>query len=129
MLYDGICNFCNASVQFILKRDPAGYFSFAAQQSDYGEKLMREYGIDPASEDTLILIEDGKVFTRSDAALRIAGKLSGPWRFLSLLTAVPRSLRNGIYTFIARNRYRWFGRKDSCPIPEPEWRQRFLDAE
>ncbi|MFJ7827288.1 thiol-disulfide oxidoreductase DCC family protein [Psychrobacillus sp. NPDC096623] len=125
ILFDGECNFCDASVQFIIKRDPKGYFQFAAQQSEIGEELKRQYAI-PEAMDSLVVVDQHKVYNSSDAALHITKHLSGLWGFLYVLKLVPKRLRDIVYKFVAKNRYAWFGKKDSCSIPSPEIRNRFL---
>jgi predicted DCC family thiol-disulfide oxidoreductase YuxK len=127
VLFDGVCNFCNGSVNFIIARDPRGEFSFAAIQSETGGRLMREAGMDPAECDSVILIEDGNAYVRSDAALRIARRLGAPWSAAYALTVLPRALRDLVYRLVAENRYRFFGRRDECMLPTPEVRGRFLD--
>lgn len=128
ILFDGVCNLCNASVQFILDRDPDARFRFASLQSEEGAALLRSHGGDPEALDSVVLIEDGRVFQHSDAALRIARHLSGAWPALAALRIVPRPLRDAGYRLVARNRYRWFGKEESCRLPTPETRARFLDA-
>lgn len=124
ILFDGVCNFCNNSVQFIVNRDPAGKFQFASQQSEIGEKLMAAYGV--SGNDSIVYIEDGQAFTKSTAALRIAKHLTMPWSICSIFTVIPLPIRNSIYNLIAKNRYRWFGKRESCMIPPPSIRKRFL---
>lgn len=126
VLFDGVCNLCNGSVQFIVRHDPAGRFRFASLQSREGQALLRRHGLDPADLFSVILVEGGRAYSRSDAALRIAGGLSGGWRAAGALRVVPRPLRDLVYGWVARNRYRWFGRQDACMIPTPELRGRFL---
>ena len=126
ILFDGVCNLCNGSVQFILLRDPRGYFQFASLQSDFGQQKMLEFGLDPEKLDTIILIENNQVYTHSTAPLRIARKLSGLWPMLYAFSIIPKFIRDRIYAWIARNRYRWFGKQESCMLPQPEWRGRFL---
>lgn len=128
VLFDGVCNLCNASVTFIIDHDPGAIFRFAALQSDAGRELLRSQGI-PAHRgdpDSIVLVEDGKVFGESTAALRIARRLSGPIRLLAVCLLLPRALRDPIYRFVARHRYRWFGRTESCRVPTPALRSRFL---
>lgn len=126
VLFDGVCNFCNGTVNFIIRHDPASHFRFAALQSEAGERLRREYDI--AEEiDSVILIEDGCAFTHSDAALRIARGLGGIWGLGYIFVFVPRIIRDGMYKLFASNRYRLFGRRDECMMPTPEVRERFLD--
>lgn len=128
VLFDGVCNLCNGSVQFILKRDPHGRFRFASLQSDAGRGLLHAHGLPADALESVVLVEDGRAWTRSDAALRIARGLSGGWRAAGVLRVVPRPLRDAVYGLVARNRYRWFGKRESCMIPTPEWRARFLDG-
>ncbi|QUG43297.1 thiol-disulfide oxidoreductase DCC family protein [Psychrobacillus sp. INOP01] len=125
ILFDGECNFCDASVQFIIKRDPKGYFQFAAQQSDIGLTLKRQYAVHDTL-DSILVIDQHKVYNSSDAALHISKHLNGLWSFLYMLRVIPKSIRDVVYKFIAKNRYAWFGKKDSCMIPSPEIRNRFL---
>ncbi|MFS0576058.1 thiol-disulfide oxidoreductase DCC family protein [Sporosarcina sp. 179-K 3D1 HS] len=125
VLFDGECNFCDASVQFILKRDPAAHFLFTSLQSETGQQLKKQYYI-PENVDSIVLIEKGKAYTKSSAALHIAKKLDGLWHLLFLFILVPRPLRDVAYDYIAKNRYKWFGKKDSCMLPPPEIRKRFI---
>jgi predicted DCC family thiol-disulfide oxidoreductase YuxK len=126
ILFDGVCNFCNGSVNFIIERDPQGYFKFAPLQSEIGEKLLKENGVDKAETDSVILVEDGKVYTYSEAALRIARKLSGKWSWFYHLRIVPRFVRDGFYKLFAKYRYKMFGKQDACMLPTPDIRARFL---
>ena len=127
VLFDGVCNLCNGAVNFIIDRDPDGYFRFAPLQSDTARApLPEEIGPDEAL-DTIVLIEDGRTFVRSTAALRIARRLTGPWPLLYAFLAVPRPLRDAVYDWIASNRYDWFGRRDQCRVPTPELQSRFLE--
>ncbi|BAQ09224.1 hypothetical protein OXB_0752 [Bacillus sp. OxB-1] len=125
ILFDGDCNFCDASVQFILKRDPAEHFLFASLQSDTGQKYREQYQI-PDDVDSIVLIEKEKAYTKSAAALHIAKKLDGMWHILFLLILVPRPIRDAVYDYVAKNRYRWFGKKEACMLPTPEERKRFI---
>jgi predicted DCC family thiol-disulfide oxidoreductase YuxK len=127
MLFDGVCNFCNASVNFLLDHDPEQRLRFAALQSAAGQRLLRHFRLRAADFDTLVLVEGPHCYVRSTAALRIAARLNGPWRFLAALLLVPTFLRDYAYEVVARNRYRWFGKSESCRMPIPELRQRFLD--
>jgi len=126
VLFDGVCNFCNASINFVIEHDRAGYFKFAPLQSAIGEELIAEHEIDRIETDSVILVEDGEVFTHSTAALRIAKHLDGPWSWAHGLIVLPRSLRDMAYRLFAKYRYRLFGRRDSCMMPTPEVRARFL---
>ena len=125
VLFDGVCNFCDASVNFIISRDRAGVFRFARLQSVAGRELIEKYSI-PADVDSVILIDNDRAFIHSDAALRIAQRLGGVWKLLSLFRIVPRPIRDWGYKLFAKNRYRLFGKKDSCMMPTPEIRERFL---
>ena len=126
ILFDGVCNFCNGSVNFIIERDPEAYFKFAPLQSEIGEKLLAEHKIDKNVTDSVILIEDGKVYTHSTAALRVARKLSGAWKLLYGFWIVPKFIRDFAYKLFAKNRYRMFGKQDACMLPTPNVRARFL---
>jgi predicted DCC family thiol-disulfide oxidoreductase YuxK len=127
VIFDGVCNLCESSVLFIIRRDAAGRFRFAAAQSSAGRELQQRYALDALDLETLILIKDGRAFTRSDAFLHIARELDRPWRLLAALRVVPRSLRDRAYALVARNRYRWFGRKPACMVPSEDVRARFLE--
>ena len=138
VLFDGVCNFCDASVNFIIDHDKAEYFKFAPLQSEEGRRLANEHGFESAAAeresaesglipiDSVILIEDGKAYTHSTAALRILRRLGAPWSWMYAFIIVPRPVRNWAYRLFARYRYRVFGRKDQCMIPTPEVRARFL---
>lgn len=127
LIFDGVCNLCTASVQFILRHEAAPSLRFAPLQSPAGERLLRERGLDPAQIQTLVLIEDGTAFVKSAAALRLARHLRLPWRLLRLAWIIPRALRDRIYAVVATHRYRWFGRRKSCLIPTSEVAARFLN--
>ena len=114
VLFDGVCNLCHASVLFVIDRDPRAHFAFAALQGEEAEL------------GSVLLVEGGRVYARSTAALRIARRLRGAWPLLSVLVVVPRPIRDAVYDWIARNRYRWFGRQEACRIPTPELRSRFV---
>lgn len=129
VLFDGVCNLCNASVNFIIDRDPKGRFQFAALQWPSGRALMQACGRDPHALDTLVLVEGSRCYTHSTAALRIARRLSGGWPLLAVLLALPRALRDPAYRLVSRQRYTWFGKQDACRLPTPELRSRFLGEE
>lgn len=138
VLFDGVCNFCDASVNFVIEHDRDGYFKFAPLQSDAGMKLAREHGLDPTVGggdetdeksipiDSVILVEDGHAYTHSTAALRIARRLSSPWSWAYGFIIIPAPVRDFFYRSFAKYRYRLFGRKDECMLPTPEIRARFL---
>ncbi|MCE1164389.1 MAG: DCC1-like thiol-disulfide oxidoreductase family protein [Bacteroidetes bacterium] len=128
MLFDGVCNFCNSSVNFIIDRDPGKRFFFASLQSGYAGKILAEYRLDQTDFDTIILVSpEGRLHKRSGAALRIAAKLRFPWCLFYAFIIVPPFLRNVFYNIVARNRYRWFGKRDACRIPTAEERERFVE--
>ena len=126
VLFDGVCNFCNASVNFIIERDRKGYFKFAPLQSGIGEALVDKYGIDTSKTDSIIVVEDDKAYTHSTGALRIARHLDGIWSWSYVFIAVPSPIRDFFYKLFAKFRYRLFGRQDTCMMPTPEIRARFL---
>ena len=127
ILFDGVCNLCSGSVQFVIKRDPAAYFKFASLQSDFGQQQLQTLGLDQKFFHSIILINQGKVYQRSDAALEIVKKLKGAWPLLYGFKILPRFLRDAVYNLIGRNRYTLFGKKDACWIPTPELKSRFKD--
>lgn len=126
ILFDGICNLCNGSVIFIIKRDPRSQFYFAALQSDFGNKQLKNFGLPATELNSVLLIKGGTLYQKSNAALEIAKHLNGLWPVIYIFKIIPPFLRDGIYTWVARNRYRWFGKKDACMIPTPELKSRFL---
>ncbi len=127
IIFDGVCNLCNAAVQFVIKHDKKKQFQFASLQGDYGQKILAGLPESFSSLKTFILIEEGKVFTRSTAALKVAGKLSFPVNLLYGFIIVPAFIRNAVYNFISKKRYVWFGKKDNCMIPTPALKNRFLN--
>nr|WP_026690407.1 DCC1-like thiol-disulfide oxidoreductase family protein [Alteribacter aurantiacus] len=128
ILFDGECNFCDGSVQFMIPRDPRRVFSFASLQSEEGQALLKKYDV-PRGVDSMILIdEDQEEFhMRSGAALRIARELTRPWNLAYPLIIIPYPIRDSVYNLIARNRLNWFGKREACRMPTPEERERFLD--
>lgn len=126
ILFDGVCNLCNNSVTFIIKRDKKDVFRYAALQSDVGKELTEKYQINTSKVDSIILIDGTKARVKSSAALTIAKDLSGAYPLLYGLMIFPVFIRNFFYDIIARNRYKWFGKKDSCMIPTPELKSKFL---
>ena len=127
VLFDGVCNFCNSSVNFLLRRDRNGVFRFAALQSEAGRKLLTEAGLQHHELDSMVLIEGGEIALKSTAALKAARRLPGLWFMTGLLLVVPRRLRDWCYDAFAARRYSWFGKRDVCMIPTAEMRSRFLD--
>jgi predicted DCC family thiol-disulfide oxidoreductase YuxK len=126
LLFDGYCNFCNSTVNFILKHDHRDRFRFAALQSDTGKKLLLQHGIHPEKTDSVILIRDGKYYLRSAASLRIAMNLGPGWKLLGVFYIIPPFLRNAVYNLIARNRYKWFGKRESCRMPDEKEKHKFI---
>ncbi|AXI09218.1 thiol-disulfide oxidoreductase [Oceanobacillus zhaokaii] len=128
ILFDGVCNFCSNSVNFIIKRDKHATFKFGSLQSDIGIKLKNQTNL-PEDTDSIVLMEDGKYYDKSTAALRISKELDGFWKFLYVFIIVPKPLRDLAYNYLAKNRYKWFGKKDQCMLPSPEIKSRFLKEE
>lgn len=127
VLFDGVCNLCNSSVQFIIRHDKKKQFRFGSLQGITARKILAEHHLPIDKLDTLILVEGNKLYTHSTAALRIAKRLGGFWKLFYVNIIVPKFLRDSIYKFIARNRYKWFGKRDQCAVPGGELRDRFLD--
>jgi predicted DCC family thiol-disulfide oxidoreductase YuxK len=127
VLFDGVCNLCSGSVQFILKRDKKNQFLFGSLQGNYGQEMLRKYRL-PANEfNSFMLIEEEKLYTKSSGALRMLKHLGGAWALLYVFIVVPKFIRDAVYNLVARNRYKWFGKKNECWLPGPEWKARFLD--
>ena len=126
VMFDGVCNFCNSSINFIIRNDKTDHFRFLTLQSERGQKIIKQYNLDPENLQTVILLENGRIYTRSTAALRIARKLKGGWKIFYGFIIVPAVLRDFFYKIVAKNRYKWWGKKESCMIPTPEVRKKFL---
>ncbi len=127
VLFDGVCNFCNFWIQFALKRDRNRNLMFTSLQGETAKKLLPQYGIDPEVLTSVIFIDQGVVYKESSAALHVCRYLDGGWKILYALIIIPAFIRDGIYKWIGRNRYKWFGKQESCMLPTPEQRSRFLD--
>lgn len=127
ILFDGVCNLCNRSVQFIIKHDKKEKLYFAALQSKTGHQLLQQYNLSDLSLNSFVFIENGKAYTQSTAALRVSKYLNGGYRLLYGFLVVPPFIRNAVYRFIANNRYKWFGKQETCMIPTPALKARFLD--
>ncbi|MBX3253249.1 MAG: thiol-disulfide oxidoreductase DCC family protein [Chitinophagaceae bacterium] len=127
ILFDGVCNLCNSSVQFVIRKDKKKVFHFTSLQSNAGIQLLKQYQLSPNRFDSFVLIENKKAYTRSTAALRVVKRLGGLWTLLYAFIIIPSFIRNALYDWVARNRYKWFGKSDNCMLPTPELKARFLD--
>jgi predicted DCC family thiol-disulfide oxidoreductase YuxK len=127
IFFDGVCNFCNYWVKFILRHDTKKIFLFAALQSDTGQKLLKERNLPADMPETFLLLDNGKLYMKSTAALRLYNKLPWYWKWTQLFRIFPKFIRDGVYDFIARNRYRWFGKRKACMVPTAELKERFLE--
>ena len=128
ILFDGVCNLCNSSVQYVIKHDKKDVFRFVALQSELGKKILKHIGINPILTDSIVLYEPGiSYYYKSTAALHIAKGLSGIFTLATIFTILPTGLRDFVYDYVARNRYEWYGKKESCMIPTPELKAKFLE--
>ena len=126
VLFDGVCNLCNGAVQFLIRRDRNNIFKFAALQSDPAHALLKGYRVKANQFDSIVIVKEGRVYERSDAVLILASALGFPWNLVIAGKVFPRWIRDGIYNFIARNRYRIFGRRESCMVPNAALKEKFL---
>lgn len=126
ILFDGVCNFCNSSINFIIDHDPEKRFKFASLQSEIGQDILRKFNKNTENFDSVFLLKNDTLYQKSDAALEITKYLSGFWKYLAIFKVFPSSFLNFFYDIVAKNRYRIFGKADSCRIPTPELRERFL---
>jgi len=126
ILFDGVCNLCNTSVTYVIMRDKKDIFRFAALQEEPGKSLLAQHNINMSQTDSIILVDGAKAYTKSTAALKIARHLGGLYPLLYGFMLVPKFIRNWVYDYVAKNRYKWYGKKDSCMIPTPELRRKFL---
>jgi len=126
ILFDGVCNFCNASINFIIRQDKGKIFRFATLQSETGQQILRQNNLPTEEFGSFVLVDNGDVFLKSTAALKVYNKLPWYWKWTQIGWIAPKFLRDAVYNLIAKNRYKWFGKKDSCMIPTPEVRSRFL---
>lgn len=126
VLFDGVCQFCNSSVNFMIRKDNTDYFRFLPLQSELGQKIIRQFNLDPENLQTVILLENKRIYTRSTAALRIARKLKGGWKLFYGFVIVPAFIRDAVYNVVAKNRYKWWGKRDSCMVPTPDVKKKFL---
>jgi predicted DCC family thiol-disulfide oxidoreductase YuxK len=127
VLFDGVCNLCNSTVQFIIKKDAKGRFKFASLQGKTGQEFIKKFNLPAGDLNSFILVEDDKVFTRSTGALRMLKQLGLPWALLYGFIVVPPFIRDAVYNWVARNRYKWFGKSDTCAIPNSETKDRLLE--
>ncbi|HEY6144326.1 MAG TPA: thiol-disulfide oxidoreductase DCC family protein [Flavobacterium sp.] len=127
ILFDGVCNLCNSAVQFVIQHDTKDVFRFVALQSELGQEILKHIGINPKNIDSIILYEPGLAYYyKSSAAIQIARSLGGFLHFGTVFRIIPTAIRNQLYDYIAKNRYKWYGKKESCMIPTPELKAKFL---
>jgi predicted DCC family thiol-disulfide oxidoreductase YuxK len=127
ILFDGVCNLCNNSVQYVIKRDQKNTYLFAPLQSKVGQQIIEQFQIDTVKTDSILLYTNGKLYSKSTAALKVAATLGFPTNILSIFIVIPAFIRNWVYDFIAKNRYKWYGKKEACMIPTPELKSKFID--
>ena len=127
IFFDGVCNLCNAAVQFVIEHDADSTFKFTALQGEYAKKMLPEFDVDTSKINSIILVQNSKLYTKSSAALIIAKKLNGLLPLLYVFIIVPKFIRDWIYDIVAKNRYKWWGRQESCWLPTPELKSRFFD--
>jgi predicted DCC family thiol-disulfide oxidoreductase YuxK len=128
LLFDGVCNLCNNSINFVIDHDPEEKFKFAALQSEFGQKKLKELNLDPKDFDSIVLLSNNQVHVKSTAALKIAKGLSGGWPMLYAFIILPPFIRHAVYNLIAKNRYKIWGRADQCRVPTAELKQRFIEG-
>lgn len=127
ILFDGVCNLCDSAIQFIIKHDKNDVFRFVALQSELGQEIVNHIGLDSTKIDSIILYEPGKAYYyKAEAAIKIASNLSGLYSLIKIFSILPNVINNSVYDYIARNRYKWYGKKDACMIPTPELKAKFL---
>jgi predicted DCC family thiol-disulfide oxidoreductase YuxK len=126
ILFDGVCNFCNSAVNFVIKRDKKGVIKFAPLQSNAGQQLLQQYNLPTNDMKSFVFIDEGFAYTQSTAAIKVCKYLSGAWSLCKIFIIVPKFIRDGLYNWVAKNRYKWFGQKETCMIPTPEVKARFL---
>lgn len=126
ILFDGVCNFCNGAVNFAIRHDKKGIIKFAPLQSAIGQQLLKQYNLPTQQMDSFIFIDGNVAYTQSTAAIKVCSNLNGLWPMCKVFLIVPKFIRDGLYNWVAKNRYKWFGEKESCMIPTPDIRARFL---
>lgn len=129
ILFDGVCNLCNGFIQFVLKRDKKQEFQFASLQSTYGIALLNHLKLPTDTMETVIVFDGQKIFTESDAVLKIVHSFGGLWKCTTIFSLIPRFIRNGVYRLVAKNRYKLFGKRDQCMVPTEDMKGRFVDNE
>ena len=127
VLFDGVCNYCNTMINFIIRQDKQKKYLFATLQSAFGQKLLQQFHLPTHSFDSFLILDKGKLYSKSTAALRIYNQLPWYWKWTQLFWVFPKFLRDAVYNVIARNRYKWFGKRNECMVPRPELKERFLD--
>lgn len=127
IFFDGVCNLCNSSVQFIIRRDKDNYFKFASLQSEFGQDFLAKHNLPKESFSSFILFENNRIYQKSTAALRVSRKLRGLWFLLYIYIIVPPFIRNWVYSIVAKNRYNWFGKKEECMVPSKELKSKFIN--
>ena len=127
VLFDGVCNFCNYWVSFAIKRDRKKKLRFASLQGETAKQILPQYNIQSSSLSSVIFIDNGRAYTQSSAAIRICKHLDGGWKLFYGLIIIPKFIRDFFYNIIARNRYKWYGKKENCMVPTPYLKERFLD--
>lgn len=127
ILFDGVCNLCNSSVQFVIKKDKKNIYLFAPLQGIIGQQIIKVFNIDTKKTDSILLYTNNKLYSKSTAALKVAATLGFPTNILSVFIIIPTFIRNWVYDFIAKNRYKWYGKKEACMIPTPELKAKFLE--
>lgn len=127
VLFDGVCNLCNSTVLWIIKHDPKRQFRFASLQGDYGQQILKQFHLPPDALNSFILLKDNQIYTKSTGALKVAKALNGLWSMLYIFIIIPAFIRNSVYDLIAKNRYHWFGKKESCAFPSPALKDLFYD--
>ena len=126
LLFDGVCNFCDSAINFVIKHDKKNHFLFASLQSDFAKEICKNYDVNPTALETMILIENGKIYTKSHAALRVNLNLNGLYPLLYGFIIIPPFIRDAVYNWISKNRYKWFGKKDNCMIPDDKIKKKFI---
>lgn len=127
VLFDGVCNLCNASVQTLIKLDKKGVLKFASLQSDFGQKVLGDNNLDQQNFNTFLYYKNQKLYSKSTAAIYVFSELGIALQGVKILLLVPKFIRDGIYNYVSKNRYKWFGRKESCWLPTPELKERFIE--